>query len=109
MSTTHFGLAYAKNKYNAIIKAAKDANKFGYIIDSSIIRIHLYISFIRKYDEELSRLLEIMKQLFAYFELDPAVTQSGKFERTKVKMSKRGSAIGRSCTDTPEHKPFKEW
>ena len=30
----------------------RDANQFGYIIDSNIKRIRLYISFIRKYDEE---------------------------------------------------------
>ena len=140
-STARFGLTYAKNKYNAIIKAANDANKFGCISCSNIIRIRLYISLIRKYDEEISRLLETMKQLvkanedtefvrqlklietfkgagflsaislmseigdfsafkkpkqlFAYFGLDPAVKQSGKFEGTKVKMSKRGSAIAR--------------
>ena len=35
------------------------------------------------------------KQLFAYFGLDPAVKQSGKFEGTKVQMSKRGSVIAR--------------
>ena len=35
------------------------------------------------------------KQLFAYFGLDPAVKQSGKFIGTKVKMSKRGSSIAR--------------
>lgn len=35
------------------------------------------------------------KQLFAYFGLNPAVKQSGKFEETKVQMSKRGSAIAR--------------
>ena len=140
-STARFGLKYAENKYNAIIKAANDANEFGCISYSNIIRIRLYISFIRKYDEEISRLLETMKQLvkanedtefvrqlklietfkgagflsaislmaeigdfsafkkpkqlFAYFGLDPAVKQSGKFEGTKVKMSKRGSAIAR--------------
>lgn len=140
-STARFGLKYAENKYNAIIKAANDANKFGCISCSNIIRIRLYISFIRKYDEEISGLLETMKQLvkanedtefvrqlklietfkgagflsaislmaeigdfsafkkpkqlFAYFGLDPAVKQSGKFEGTKVKMSKRGSAIAR--------------
>lgn len=140
-STARFGLKYAENKYNAIIKAANDANKFGCISCSNTIRIRLYISFIRKYDEEISGLLETMKQLvkanedtefvrqlklietfkgagflsaislmseigdfsafkkpkqlFAYFGLDPAVKQSGKFEGTKVKMSKRGSAIAR--------------
>ena len=35
------------------------------------------------------------KQLFAYFGLEPAVKQSGKFEWTKFKMSKHGSAIAR--------------
>lgn len=35
------------------------------------------------------------KQLFAYFGLDPAVKQSGKFEGTKVQISKRGSSIAR--------------
>ena len=49
-STARFGLTYAQNKYNAIIQAATDANQFGYIIDSNIKRIRLYISFIRKYD-----------------------------------------------------------
>ena len=53
-STARFGLIYAENKYNAIIKAANDVNKFGYTTYSNIIRIRLYISFIRKYDEEIS-------------------------------------------------------
>lgn len=145
-STARFGLTYAQNKYNAIIQAATDANQFGYIIDSNIKRIRLYISFIRKYDEELNSILESLhelvdahedadfvkqihlietfkgagflsavsimgeigdfsafskpKQLFAYFGLDPAVKQSGKFEGTKVQMSKRGSAIARCVIHT---------
>lgn len=40
------------------------------------------------------------KQLFAYFGLDPAVKQSGKFEGTKVTMSKRGSRIARRVIHT---------
>jgi hypothetical protein len=40
------------------------------------------------------------KQLFAYFGLDPAVKQSGKFEGTKIKMSKRGSRIARRVLHT---------
>jgi hypothetical protein len=40
------------------------------------------------------------KQLFAYFGLDPAVKQSGKFTGTQVKMSKRGSAIARRAIHT---------
>ena len=123
-STARFGLTYAQNKYNAIIQAATDANQFGYIIDSNIKRIRLYISFIRKYDEEINSILEAMhelvntnedtdfvkqihliafskpKQLFAYFGLDPSVKQSGKFEGTKVQMSKRGSAIARRVIHT---------
>ena len=140
-STARFGSAYANNKYNAIIQAANEAKEFGYIIDSNIKRIRLYISFIRKYDEEIKGILDALhelinaneytdfvkqvrlietfkgagflsavslmgeigdfsafskpKQLFAYFGLDPTVKQSGKFEGTKVKMSKRGSAIAR--------------
>ena len=35
------------------------------------------------------------KQLYAYFGLDPAVKQSGKFEGTQTKMSKRGSSVAR--------------
>jgi len=35
------------------------------------------------------------KQLFAYFGLDPAVNESGKFKGTHVKMSKRGSRLAR--------------
>ena len=145
-STARFGLTYAQNKYNAIIQAANEASEFGYIIDSNIKRIRLYISFIRKYDEEINNILNAMhelvdanedtdfvkqihlietfkgagflsavslmgeigdfsafgksKQLFAYFGLDPAVKQSGKFEGTKVQMSKRGSAIARRVIHT---------
>jgi len=40
------------------------------------------------------------KQLYAYFGLDPAVKQSGKFNGTKVSMSKRGSRIARRVIHT---------
>lgn len=40
------------------------------------------------------------KQLFAYFGLDPAVKQSGKFEGSKISMSKRGSRIARRVIHT---------
>jgi len=40
------------------------------------------------------------KQLFAYFGLDPAVKQSGKFEGTNISMSKRGSRIARRVLHT---------
>ena len=35
------------------------------------------------------------KQLFAYFGIDPEVKQSGKFQGTRVSMSKRGSPLAR--------------
>ncbi len=62
-STARFGLTYAQDKYHAIIQAANEAKEFGYIIDSNIKRIRLYISFIRKYDEEISSILESMHGL----------------------------------------------
>jgi len=40
------------------------------------------------------------KQLFAYFGLDPAVKQSGKFNGTKVNISKRGSRLARRVIHT---------
>ena len=40
------------------------------------------------------------KQLFAYFGLDPAVKQSGKFVGSDVKMSKRGSGVARRAIFT---------
>ena len=62
-STARFGLTYATNKYNAIIQAANDAHSFGYILDSNIKRIRLYVSFIRKYDEEINSILDAMNEL----------------------------------------------
>lgn len=58
--TAGFGLTYAHNKYNAIIQAA---NEFGYILDSNIKRIRLYIGLIRKYDEEIEGILNAMHEL----------------------------------------------
>ncbi|URZ09705.1 IS110 family RNA-guided transposase [Clostridium felsineum] len=144
--TARFGLTYAYDKYNAITKAANDACIFGHAVSSNFKRIRLYISFIRKYDKEISSILSDMhtlvtanewtdfvkqihliesykgagflsavslmgeigdfsafnspKQLFAYFGLDPAVKQSGKFNGTKVSMSKRGSRIARRVIHT---------
>jgi transposase len=40
------------------------------------------------------------KQLFAYFGLNSTVKQSGKFEGTKISMSKRGSRIARRVLHT---------
>jgi transposase len=145
-STARFELSYTQNKYHTMIQAANEAHEFGYIIDSNIKRIHLYIRFIHKYDEEIACILNTLhelvdtnentdfikhihlietykgagflsavslmgeigdfsvfskpKQLFAYFGLDPAVKQSGKFEGTKIQMSKRGSVIARRVIHT---------
>jgi transposase len=41
-----------------------------------------------------------LKQLFVYFGLDVAVKQSGKFEGTKITISKRGSQIARRVLHT---------
>ena len=58
--TARFGLTYANNKYHAIIQAAHEAQAFGYIIDSNIRRIRLYISFIRKYDVKVQSKLTLL-------------------------------------------------
>ncbi|WMJ24010.1 IS110 family transposase [Paludicola sp. MB14-C6] len=146
MTTARFGVAYAEDKYKRIIEAAKSATAFGYAVPSNFTLIKLYISFIRKYNEEIESVLNLMyklvdnhsdetfvkqihllesikgsgflsavtvmceigdfsvfkspKQLFAYFGLDPAVKQSGKFIGTDVKMSKRGSRIARRAIHT---------
>lgn len=101
-STARFGLAYAKNKCNAIIQAANEDTNF-------VKQIHLIETFKGAgFLSAVSLMGEIgdfsafskPKQLFAYFGLDPAVKQSGKFEGTKIQMSKRGSAIARRVIHT---------
>ena len=62
-STARFGLTYAKDKYNAIIQAANDANTFGYSVSSNFKRIRLYIRFIRNYDIEVASILADMHEL----------------------------------------------
>lgn len=146
LSTARFGMAYAERQYQAIITAAEAATSFGHTLPSHDKLIKLYVSFIRKYDEEIDGILAAMhelvdthpdepfikqihlietfkgagflsavtvmceigdfsvfkspKQLFAYFGLDPAVKQSGKFIGTNVKMSKRGSPLARRVIHT---------
>jgi transposase len=144
--TARFGKAYAETKYQAIVEAAKSAGTFGHSVSSNSIQVRLYVSFVRKYDDEIKDVLAAMhrligkyadelfvrqirlvesipgagflsavtvvceigdfsvfkspKHLFAYFGIDPAVKQSGNFTGTKVKMSKRGSAIARRAIFT---------
>ena len=139
--TARFGEKYAVSKYDAIRAAAKDAAIFGRALQSSALRIRLYIKTYREYQEHLDSILEDLhravdklegtpvydrifllqtlrgvgflsaavliaemgsfdlfsspKKLYAYFGLDPAVKQSGKFNGDKVHMSKRGSSLAR--------------
>ena len=126
-STARFGLTYAQNKYNAIIQAATDANQFGYIIEINSILESLHELVDANEDADFVKQIHLIetfkgagflsavsimgeigdfsafskpKQLFVYFGLDPAVKQSGKFEGTKVQMSKRGSSIARRVIHT---------
>ena len=62
-STARFGISYAEKKYNAIIKAAKDAKTFGYSVSSNFKRILLYIRFIRQYNEEIEAILTDMNDI----------------------------------------------
>ena len=145
-NTARFGEKYAKEKYQALVDAANSAATFGHFVSSNSYQIRMCVSFIKQYDEEISkvllqirelielhsdkgfvrqiRLIESIpgagfltavtviaeigdfsafsspKQLFAFFGLDPAVKQSGKFVGSQVKMSKRGSAFARRAIYT---------
>ena len=61
--TSRFGLAYAQKKYHSIITAAQSALLFGHSTNSNFALIRLYISFIRKYDDEIAAILKMMHQL----------------------------------------------
>jgi len=63
--TARFGATYAESKYNAIIEAAKAALAFGHSVPSNETLIRLYISFIRRYDEETGKILAAMNELVA--------------------------------------------
>jgi len=91
------------SKIEAILKSIKDFT-IKYESDLFIKQIHLLdsikgIGFI----SAVTLMCEIgdfsafkkAKQLYAYFGLDPAVKESGKFKGTKVSMSKRGSRLAR--------------
>ena len=63
--TARFGIKYAQTKYNAISSAAKAALTFGHSVPSNLILIRLYISFIRRYDDEIAAILSAMNELVA--------------------------------------------
>jgi transposase len=62
-STARFGKTYAEAKYQAIVEAAKAANTFGFSLPSNSVQIRLCVSFIKKYDEEISAVLALMHKL----------------------------------------------
>ena len=55
-------LTYAEAQYNKIIQAAKDTLVFGYAVHANLEIIRLYISFIRKYNDEIALILKSMHQ-----------------------------------------------
>lgn len=61
--TARFGKTYAEEKYQSIIEAAKSATVFGHSVSSNSVQIRLFVSFIRKYDEEISKVLSLMHKL----------------------------------------------
>ena len=56
-STARFGEAYALNKYEAILEAAKDSAIFGRALPSNAVRIRLYIESYQTYQKHLDTLL----------------------------------------------------
>jgi hypothetical protein len=62
-NTARFGKTYAEEKYQSIIVAAKSAAVFGYWVPSNSKQIRLFVSFIRKYDEEIANVLVLMHKL----------------------------------------------
>lgn len=144
--TARFGSSYAKSKYEAVIKASKEAKSFGNFVSSDLTIIRMYINFINTFDNAIENILNEMhsfvdsnenelfvkqirlietikgagfltavtimceigdfsafkkpKQLLAYFGLDPAVRQSGKFNASSVSISKRGSKFARKAIHT---------
>ena len=146
--TARFGEKYAVSKYDAIRAAAKDAAVFGRALQSSALRIRLYIKTYREYQEHLDNILEDLhkavdklegtpvydrifllqslrgvgflsaavliaemgsfdlfsspKKLYAYFGLDPAVKQSGKFNGDKVHITHVQEGI-QSCQAHPAY------
>jgi transposase len=81
--TSRFGDAYAENKYNAIIEAAKAAKVFGHWVPSSVTLIRLYIKFIKKYDEEIEAILAAMNEFVKLNENELFVKQIGLIQTIK--------------------------
>jgi len=60
--TGKFGKTYAETKYQAIVEAVKAAGVFGHFVPSNSTQIRLYVSFIKKYDEEIAGVLALMRK-----------------------------------------------
>ena len=135
------GMKYAKDKYEKLIAAAKNALNFRYNLSTVYDVLDMHIHFVEEFDKKIDLILAKIKafvdknksesfvqqieyidsingvgflsavtlmceigdfaafskpkQLFAYFGVDPSVSESGKFKGTENKMSKRGTRIGR--------------
>jgi transposase len=61
--TARFGNAYAEKQYQAIVEAARSASVFGHFVPSYAKQIRLYVSFIKKYDEEIASVFDEMLNL----------------------------------------------
>jgi hypothetical protein len=61
--TARFGKTYAEKKYRSIIEAAEFAKVFGHYVPSNSAQILLCVTFIKKYDEEIEKILALMREL----------------------------------------------
>ena len=61
--TARFGKTYAEKKYKAIVDAAKSAGVFGYFLPSNSTQIRQFVTFIKKYNEEIAGVLALMHKL----------------------------------------------
>jgi transposase len=114
------GMKYAKDKYDVLDMHIHFVEEFDKKIDLILAKIKAFVdknkseSFVQQIEyidsingvgflSAVTLMCEIgdfaafskPKQLFAYFGVDPSVSESGKFKGTENKMSKRGTRIGR--------------
>lgn len=73
--TSKFGKIYAETKYHSIVETAKSAGIFGHFVPSNSTQIQLCVSFIRKYDEEISVVLAAMHKFVVIHADEPFVRQ----------------------------------
>ena len=73
--TGKFSKTYAETKYQAIVEAVKSAGIFGHFVPSNSTQIRLYVSFIKKYDEEIDGVLALMRKFADDHADEPFVRQ----------------------------------